>query len=928
VRSIREFEKEASRSGVQFKKFHADNFPFDSEEFKAHLNDRPGQSIDQEFSGVGAHHQNGVVERAIQTVTYLARSMMLHQLLHWPAAFDLKNWPTAMEQALFLYNHLPKERNGLAPVELFTGQKLASYDALTRARVWGCPCYVLDPRLQDGKKLPKFTPRSRRGMYLGVSPQHSSTVGRVLNLRTGFISPQYHVVYDEHFTTVMSSQFDYDLFDAATWNTLVQSGYENILDPEDVHGETVPFSDWFDDWIASDGTSDVAPIDSSTSVSEGDDVSRAPGSVTTTTNENSVSEGAPSLPPSGPSTTRSGRRYNQVQHDAYLAGGNPLQKVRRHQLHSSFIQGLDWSKCLSDFRSQHSKSIFANLLLHFDEDSGTQEDWSPLALKAKCYDEDNPSYEQAMNGPDKKGYEEACKKEYDTLNSMGVWEIVTRQPWMNVLPCIWALKRKLYPDGSIKKLKARLCCRGDRQRSGVDYHDDIFSPVVSWSTVRLLLILSLVMNLATLQIDFTAAFVQADIDKPPNFDRMSPAEQKRQGVFMEMPRGFTRPGKVFKLRKSLYGLKQAPMIWFKHLKSKLESIGFVQCVDVDQCLFVSEKVVLLCYVDDCLLYAKTSQDIQDILGKMRELQLQFDEESSVEGFLGVDIKRDHAAGTIKLTQEGLISRIIAALKIDDLPSVSTPADTILHKDEDGDPPNCDFNYASVVGMMWYLYGHSRSELGFALSQASRFTHSPKRSHELALIRIGQYLKGTAKEGMILKPAALDHLFMDCHVDSDFMGLHGKEHRSDPVSVKSRGGYIISLNNCPLVWSSKLQDSIALSTMMAEYYALSTAMRDVLPLRNLIMTVAKAMGIPEEHLSTFKVTCWEDNESARILANLDPGRNTPRSKFYDVKVHWFRSHLSDQVRVERIETKEQLADIFTKPLPVETFQYLRKKILGW
>ena len=171
VRSIREFEKEASRSGVHFKKFHADNFPFDSAEFKAHLNDRPGQSIEQEFSGVGAHHQNGVVERAIQTVTYLARSMMLHQLLHWPAAFDLKNWPTAMEQALFLYNHLPKERNGLAPVELFTGQKLASYDALTRARVWGCPCYVLDPRLQDGKKLPKFTPRSRHGMYLGVSPQ-------------------------------------------------------------------------------------------------------------------------------------------------------------------------------------------------------------------------------------------------------------------------------------------------------------------------------------------------------------------------------------------------------------------------------------------------------------------------------------------------------------------------------------------------------------------------------------------------------------------------------------------------------------------------------------------------------------------------------------------------------------------------------------
>ena len=58
-----------------------------------------------------------------------------------------------------------------------------------------------------------------------------------------------------------------------------------------------------------------------------------------------------------------------------------------------------------------------------------------------------------------------------------------------------------------------------------------------------------------------------------------------------------------------------------------------------------------------------------------------------------------------------------------------------------------------------------------------------------------------------------------------------------------------------------------------------------------MTVAKAVGIPDEHLSIFKVTCWEDNTAAETLANLDPGQSTPRSKFYDVKVHWFRSHLS-------------------------------------
>jgi len=69
-----------------------------------------------------------------------------------------------------------------------------------------------------------------------------------------------------------------------------------------------------------------------------------------------------------------------------------------------------------------------------------------------------------------------------------------------------------------------------------------------------------------------------------------------------------------------------------------------------------------------------------------------------------------------------------------------------------------------------------------------------------------------------------------------------------------------------------------------------------------MTVAKAFGIPDERLSTFKMTCWEDNTAAETLANLDPGQTTPRSKFYDVKVHWFRSHLSKDIQVKRIDTK--------------------------
>ena len=351
-------------------------------------------------------------------------------------------------------------------------------------------------------------------------------------------------------------------------------------------------------------------------------------------------------------------------------------------------------------------------------------------------------------------------------------------------------------------------------------------------------------------------------------------------------------------------------------------------VDIDPCLFISDKVVCLVYVDDTLLYAKDLKDIDDVIEKLRERGMTLEVEDDVNGFLGVEIHKSTKTGVITLTQEGLIKKILELLQIDDLPSVDTPATECLGKDPFGDPPQCSFNYATVVGMLQYVYGHSRPELGFAVSQVSRFTFDPKRSHELALIRIGQYLKGTSKQGMIIKPTSFEHLKMDVYVDSDFLGIYGKEARTDPDNVKSRGGHIILVNGCPIVWKSKLIDAICLSTMMAEYYALSIAMREVLPLRDLADALTDGMKLKHDLKTEFKVTVWEDNMGCLTLANLDPGQNTPRSKFYDSKVHWFRSHLGPNISVEKISTEHQLADLFTKPLPKDVFQRLRKELMGW
>ena len=162
---------------------------------------------------------------------------------------------------------------------------------------------------------------------------------------------------------------------------------------------------------------------------------------------------------------------------------------------------------------------------------------------------------------------------------------------------------------------------------------------------------------------------------------------------------------------------------------------------------------------------------------------------------------------------------------------------MLGKDEMGDLPECNFNYASVVGMLLHLTGHSHPELTFAVSQCARFTHAPKRSHELALIRIGQHLKGCRDDCLIMKPTKLNEIQMDVYVDSDFLGLHGKEKRSDPDNVRSRAGYVIMLNGAPIVWCSRLIKDVCLSTMMAEYYALSMALREVLPLRDLVQAMS-------------------------------------------------------------------------------------------
>jgi hypothetical protein len=176
--------------------------------------------------------------------------MMLHSIIMWPDQADLALWPFALDHTVFLWNNMPQRESKMAPIELFTGQKLSSYDHLQRLHVWGCPVYVLDPKLQDGKKIPKWQPRARRGQFLGYSKDHLTTIGLALNIATGHASPQFHVVYDDLFTSVPNAEhgglLEITEFDANAWERLVDSGLERSLD--DGNGDCLP--SLHDSWLS------------------------------------------------------------------------------------------------------------------------------------------------------------------------------------------------------------------------------------------------------------------------------------------------------------------------------------------------------------------------------------------------------------------------------------------------------------------------------------------------------------------------------------------------------------------------------------------------------------------------------------------------------------------------------------------------------
>ena len=975
--------------GIIVQSFLTDNgSAFTSKEFTSEL-----AKFEQviRFAGTGAHHHNAIAERNIQTIMAIARTMMLHSAIHWPDVADASLWPMAVQHAVFLHNHMPNPQTGISPHDIFTRSRWEQRK-FHDLHVWGCPVYCLEKDMHDGKKLPRWKPRSHRTMNMGLSAKHASTVPLVLNLDSGYINSQFNIVFDDWFATVAASVEDLPDLNSPEWSKMfgdstfqfrfddddddgsplveengdlteaLERSHNAVRNAMDKHRPEIPLPivpEAEEPLVAAPSPIPVNPVDESPARPPARPLvypPREPASSTTretpspTTRESSPSTSREATPVSWMEPLTTAPRLHREKTEENVptrAAQSPLLSSLRRSTRSNLGQnpnrlieeanlvdiikeeGLTFRS--SDIAEAYEQSpslaclstvsCLAGVLCDspnaflvadqpglkpiYELNGITQ----PYAFKASNSDPDTLSYDEAMADVDRELWIEAAKKEIKSLEDHGTWtEVDISEATSKILPSQWVFRRKRTPDGNIKSRKGRTVARGDLEQGVFQ----TFAPVVAWSTVRLFLILSLILDWYTCSIDFSIAFVQVSLAK---------------SVWLHIPRGFQsgRKGKtILRLNKSIYGLSVAPKLWYEHLFKALKEDGFTVS-KLDPCLLFKKDMMLVVYVDDVGISAKRKEDVDAMVQRLKKKGFELTREGSFSEFLGIKFEK-LADGSINMTQKGLINKIIETAGMTNCNPNWTPASTTpLGIDPDGEPMDETWNYRSIIGMLLYLTTNTRPDLAFAVSQAARFSHDPKKSHATVIKTIIRYLNRTSDKGMIVRPTGV--LGLENYVDASFAGNYGVEPAENPVTVKSRTGIIIFLAGCPLIWKSQVQSSIALSTFHSEYAGLSHSMRILIPLRALLIETITMLDLPAAIASTIHCRVHEDNASALLLANSQHLNN--RNKYLAVKLHHFWSFVVPGViEVVKCDTKLMLADPFTKPLVREVFERLRVLIMGW
>lgn len=331
--------------------------------------------------------------------------------------------------------------------------------------------------------------------------------------------------------------------------------------------------------------------------------------------------------------------------------------------------------------------------------------------------------------------------------------------------------------------------------------------------------------------------------------------------------------------------------------------GFKQS-QYDPCLFVrtrgKEKIILTLYVDDGLMASSSEKEANCFLEEMRARFKITVKPASY--FLGMEIKRN-SDGSILLHQKAYIARVLKLFGMEDSKPVPTPILKPSNVQIDREVA-ITFPYREAVGTLAYLMTGTRPDIAYAVSVASRNLEKPTKEDILNVKRIMRYLKGTIDEGIIYRPDKV--LKLECYSDADHGGCMETGRSTSGILCMNAGG--------PISWSSKRQNTVAISSTEAEIVAASEAAREIIWLKSIYKDITN-----EECQASLNV----DNESAIRLAK-NPPEFHQRTKHIRIRSFFIRECIQDgSISICYVPATRQIADILTKPLYGPRTETLKK-----
>ncbi|PWA81315.1 ribonuclease H-like domain, Reverse transcriptase, RNA-dependent DNA polymerase [Artemisia annua] len=524
----------------------------------------------------------------------------------------------------------------------------------------------------------------------------------------------------------------------------------------------------------------------------------------------------------------------------------------------------------------------------YQSDSGfrTMEDLFENTERLLLVEDEPKNYKEAST--DQK-WIEAMKVELDSINRNNTWELTTLPKGHKAIGLKWVFKTKKDANGNIVKHKARLVAKGYIQEHGIDF-EEVFAPVARMETIRLLLAIAANNKWEVHHLDVKSAFLHGDL---------------KEEVYVSQPEGFIEKensGKVYRLIKALYGLKQAPRAWNIKLDKTLKSLDFKKYA-LEQAIYTKttkdSTLLIGVYVDDLIITGTSKEEIDKFKAQMEE-NFEMSDLGLLAYYLGIEVTQ--AGGNISIKQSAYATKILKKVGMLDCNETLIPMDpgTRLTKNTEGTMVNSS-KYRSLIGCLRYLL-HTRPDLSYSIGLLSHFMQEPKEQHMKAIRQVLRYVKGTINYGITYKHNG----------GNKIQGFSDSSYGVNTQEGKGTTGIIFYYGDSPISWSTKKQDTVALSSCESEFIAATQA----LWLKGLLSRLT--------HSNEEKVTIMVDNKSAIELIKNPVFHG--RSKHIDTKYHFIRECVERKdLQDEFISGEYQKADILTKALPKIKFLTMRQLI---